>query len=104
MKKKAPLPTGRGAFLHGAAGSGGGMCPREKVILFSKNRWIFATAKRNGCLFVENTQSLFEKSKTDVQGAENPDMKQIDMAQSTKCDKIKPDMRSCVHDTDRKQQ
>ena len=43
----------------------------EKVILFSKNRWIFATAKENGCLFVENTQSLFEKSKTDVQGAEN---------------------------------
>ena len=43
----------------------------KKVILFSKNRWIFATAKGNGCLFVENTQSLFEKSKTDVQGAEN---------------------------------
>jgi hypothetical protein len=43
----------------------------EKVILFSKNRWIFATAKGNGRLFVENTQSLFEKSKTDVQGAEN---------------------------------
>ncbi|MGY6225483.1 hypothetical protein ACW73S_12025 [Faecalibacterium duncaniae] len=36
MKKKAPLPTGRGAFLHGAAGSGGGMCPHGKVILFSK--------------------------------------------------------------------
>ncbi|WP_303115202.1 hypothetical protein, partial [uncultured Faecalibacterium sp.] len=63
--------TGRGAFLHGAAGSGGGMCPHGKVILFSKSRWIFATAKGNGCLFVENTQSLFEKSKTDVQGAEN---------------------------------
>ena len=46
-------------------------CPHEKVILFSKNRWIFATAKGNGRLFVENTQSLFEKSKTDVQGAEN---------------------------------
>mgnify|MGYP000687374841 CR=1 FL=1 len=43
----------------------------KKVILFSKNRRIFATAKGNGCLFVENTQSLFEKSKTDVQGAEN---------------------------------
>ena len=92
MKKKAPLPTGRGAFLHGAAGSGGGMCLREKVILFSKNRWIFATAKENGCLFVENTQSLFEKSKTDVQGAENQQVKQIDMAQMSNCDKIKVDM------------
>jgi hypothetical protein len=71
MKKKAPLPTGRGAFLQGAAGSGGGMCPHGKVILFSKNWWIFVTAKGNGRLFVENTQSLFEKSKTDVQGAEN---------------------------------
>jgi hypothetical protein len=71
MKKKAPLPTGRGAFLHGAAESGGGRCLHGKVILFSKNRWIFATAKGNGRLFVENTQSLFEKSKTDVQGAEN---------------------------------
>ena len=92
MKKKAPLPTGRGAFLHGAAGSGGGMCPHGKVILFSKNRWIFATAKENGCLFVENTQSLFEKSKTDVQGAENRQLKQIDMAQMSNCDKIKVDM------------
>jgi hypothetical protein len=71
MKKKAPLPTGRGAFWHSAAGSGSGMCLHGKVILFSKNRWIFATAKGNGRLFVENTQSLFEKSKTDVQGAEN---------------------------------
>ena len=92
MKKKAPLPTGRGAFLHGAAGSGGGMCLREKVILFSKNRWIFATAKENGCLFVENTQSLFKKGKTDVQGAENVKVKQIDMAQMSNCDKIKVDM------------
>jgi len=48
-----------------------GCAHMKKVILFSKNRWIFATAKGNGCLFVENTQSLFEKSKTDVQGAEN---------------------------------
>ena len=76
----------------------------KKVILFSKNRWIFATAKENGCLFVENTQSLFEKGKTDVQGAENRYMKQIDMEQSTKCDKIKLDMRTCVHGTDGKQQ
>ena len=64
----------------------------KKVILFSKNRWIFATAKENGCLFVENTQSLFEKSKTDVQGAENQQVKQIDMAQMSNCDKIKVDM------------
>ena len=92
MKKKAPLPTGRGAFFHGAAGSGSGMCPHEKVILFSKNRRIFATAKGNGCLFVENTQSLFEKGKTDVQGAENVKVKQIDMAQMSNCDKIKVDM------------
>ena len=96
MKKKAPLPTGRGAFLHGAAGSGGGMCPCGKVMLFSKNRWIFATAKGNGCLFVENTQSLFEKGKTDVQGAENQQVKQIDMAQMSNCDKIKVDMRICT--------
>jgi hypothetical protein len=96
MKKKAPLPTGRGAFLHGADGSGGGMCLHGKVILFSKNRWIFATAKENGCLFVENTQSLFEKGKTDVQGAENQQVKQIDMAQNAKCDKIKTDMRFCT--------
>ena len=39
-----------------------------------------------------------------MQGAENPHMKQIDMEQSTKCDKIKPDMRTCVHGTDGKQQ
>ena len=64
----------------------------KKVILFSKNRWIFATAKENGCLFVENTQSLFEKGKTDVQGAENQQVKQIDMAQMSNCDKIKIDM------------
>ena len=64
----------------------------KKVILFSKNRWIFATAKGNGCLFVENTQSLFEKGKTDVQGAENQQVKQIDMAQMSNCDKIKVDM------------
>jgi hypothetical protein len=96
MKKKAPLPTGRGAFLHGVTGSGGGMCPHGKVILFSKSRWIFATAKGNGCLFVENTQSLFEKGKTDVQGAENQQVKQIDMAQMSNCDKIKVDMRICT--------
>ena len=96
MKKKAPLPTGRGAFLHGAAGSGSGMCPHEKVILFSKSRWIFATTKGNGCLFVENTQSLFEKGKTDVQGAENQQVKQIDVAQMSNCDKIKVDMRICT--------
>ena len=77
---------------------------KEKVLLFRENQPKFAKWQGIDCLFVENTQTLFEKSKTDVQGAENPDMKQIDMAQSTKCDKIKPDMRSCVHDTDRKQQ
>ena len=64
----------------------------KKVILFSKSRWIFATAKGNGCLFVENTQSLFEKGKTDVQGAENQQVKQIDMAQMSNCDKIEVDM------------
>ena len=68
----------------------------KKVILFSKNRWIFATAKENGCLFVENTQSLFETGKTDVQGAENQQVKQIDMAQMSNCDKIKVDMRICT--------
>ena len=68
----------------------------KKVILFSKNLWIFATAKGNGCLFVENTQSLFEKGKTDVQGAENQQEKQIDMAQMSNCDKIKVDMRICT--------
>ena len=68
----------------------------KKVILFSKSRWIFATAKENGCLFVENTQSLFEKGKTDVQGAENQQVKQIDMAQMSNCDKIKVDMRICT--------
>lgn len=70
-------------------------------------RFFEGEIRENDCksmAFVKNTQTLFEKSKTDVQGAENPDMKQIDMAESTKCDKIKPDMRSCVHDTDRKQQ
>ena len=39
-----------------------------------------------------------------MQGAENLYMKQIDMEQSTKCDKIKLDMRACVHGTDGKQQ
>mgnify|MGYP000343874955 FL=1 len=46
--------------------------------------------------FVENTQSLFEKGKTDVQGAENQQVKQIDMAQMSNCDKIKVDMRICT--------
>ena len=54
------------------------------------------TAKENGCLFVENTQSLFEKSKTDVQGAENEQVKQIDVSQTSNCDKIKTDMRFCT--------
>jgi hypothetical protein len=88
-----------------SAGSGRGtFCCSPKVLLFYENQTKIEKWKGIGLLFVENTQTLFEKSKTDVQGAENPDMKQIDMAQSTKCDKIKPDMRSCVHDTDRKQQ
>ena len=55
-------------------------------------------------VFVKNSQSPTDFGITDVQGAENPDMKQIDMAESTKCDKIKPDMRTCVHGTDGKQQ
>ena len=93
MKESPSAGSGRGTFC----------CP-QKVLLFVQNQMKFEKWKGIGLLFVENTQTLFEKSKTDVQGAENPDMKQIDMAQSTKCDKIKLDMRSCVHDTDRKQQ
>ena len=93
MKESPSAGNGRGTFY----------CP-SKVLLFTQNQTKIEKWKGIGLLFVENTQTLFEKSKTDVQGAENPDMKQIDMAQSTKCDKIKPDMRSCVHDTDRKQQ
>ena len=93
MKESPSAGNGRGTFC----------CP-PKVLLFYENQTKIEKWKGIGLLFVENTQTLFEKSKTDVQGAENPDMKQIDMAQSTKCDKIKLDMRSCVHDTDRKQQ
>ena len=77
---------------------------KEKVLLFRENQPKFAKWQGIDCLFVENTQSLFEKGKTAVQGAENPHMKQIDMEQSTKCDKIKLDMRTCVHGTDGKQQ
>ena len=77
---------------------------KEKVLLFRENQPKFAKWQGIDCLFVENTQSLFEKGKTDVQGAENRNMKQIDMEQSTKCDKIKPDMSTCVHGTDGKQQ
>ena len=57
-----------------------------------RNRGKSTDWKRIDCLFVENTQSLFEKGKTDVQGAENRQLKQIDMAQMSNCDKIKVDM------------
>ena len=69
---------------------------KEKVLLFRENQPKFAKWQRIGCLFVENTQSLFEKGKTDVQGAENQQVKQIDMAQMSNCDKIKVDMRICT--------
>ena len=65
---------------------------KEKVLLFRENQPKFAKLKRIGCLFVENTQSLFKKGKTDVQGAENVKVKQIDMAQMSNCDKIEVDM------------
>ena len=51
-----------------------------KVLLFHENQMKIEKWKGIGCLFVENTQSLFEKGKTDVQGAENRRVKQIDMA------------------------
>ena len=62
---------------------------KEKVLLFRENQPKFAKWQGIDCLFVENTQSLFEKGKTDVQGAENQQVKQIDMAQMSNCDKIK---------------
>ena len=65
---------------------------KEKVLLFRENQPKFAKWQGIDCLFVENTQSLFEKGKTDVQGAENRQLKQIDMAQMSNCDKIKVDM------------
>ena len=65
---------------------------KEKVLLFRENQPKFAKWQGIDCLFVENTQSLFEKGKTDVQGAENRQLKQIDMAQMSNCDKIKIDM------------
>lgn len=67
-----------------------------KVLLFTQNRAEYEKRKRIGCLFVKNTQTLFQKSKTDVQGAENVYRKQIDMAQTSNCDKIKADMRICA--------
>ena len=76
----------------------------EKVLLFSENQLKFAKRERIAPVFVRNTHSLMGKRKTAVQGAENPDLKQNDMEQSTKCDKIKPDMRACKRGTDRKQQ
>jgi len=66
--------------------------PCIKVLLFDENQAKIEKWKRIGCLFVENTQTLFEKSKTDVQGAENRQVRQIDMAQMSNCDKIKVDM------------
>ena len=65
---------------------------KKKVLLFRENQPKFAKWQGIDCLFVENTQSLFEKGKTDVQGAENRQLKQIDMAQMSNCDKIKIDM------------
>ena len=44
---------------------------QRKVLLFYENQPKFAKWQGIDCLFVENTQSLFEKGKTDVQGAEN---------------------------------
>jgi hypothetical protein len=70
----------------------GRLLRQRKVLLFRENQPKFAKWQRIGCLFVENTQSLFEKGKTDVQGAENVKVKQIDMAQMSNCDKIKIDM------------
>jgi hypothetical protein len=81
-----------------------GAALQEKVLLFSENQLKFAKRERIAPVFVRNTHSLKGKRKTAVQGAENPDLKQIDMEQSTKCDKIKLDMRTCVHGTDGKQQ
>ena len=74
----------------------GGDLGKEKVLLFRENQPKFAKWQGIDCLFVENTQSLFEKGKTDVQGAENRQLKQIDMAQMSNCDKIKVDMRICT--------
>jgi len=68
----------------------------RKVILFLEKSGDFEILSNICRLFVKNTQSLFEKGKTDVQGAENRQVKQIDMAQTTKCDKIKIDMHFCV--------
>ena len=68
----------------------------RKVVLLPKKPAIFQKRERIGRLFVKNTQTLFQKSKTDVQAAENRNMKQIDMAQTTKCDKIRVDMHFCV--------
>ena len=68
----------------------------KKVLLLLQNQAEFEKRKRIGCLFVKNTQTLFQKSKTDVQGAENMHRKQIDMAQTSNCDKIKTDMRICA--------
>ena len=68
----------------------------KKVLLLLQNQAEFEKRKRIGCLFVKNTQTLFQKSKTDVQGAENVKVKQIDMAQMSNCDKIKTDMRICA--------
>ena len=65
---------------------------KKKVLLFRENQPKFVKWQGIDCLFVENTQSLFEKGKTDVQGAENRQLKQIDMAQMSNCDKIKVDM------------
>lgn len=42
--------------------------------------------------FGENTQSLEQKRKTDVQAAENLILVENTMEETTKCDKIKPDM------------
>ena len=92
------------AFLSPGGAIPGDCSDKEKSYFSAK----IIRNLRNGkelAVFLSKTHILFEKKeKTAVQGAENADMKQIDMAESTKCDRIRPDMRSCVHDTDRKQQ
>ena len=69
---------------------------KEKVLLFRENQPKFAKWQGIDCLFVENTHSVIEKRKTDVHGAENRSVKQIDMAQMSNCDKIETDMHFCV--------
>ena len=86
----------------GAVHKDGGLFYIQKSPLFSWIRAIFENWKRIGRLFVKNSQTPFQKRKTDVQGAENPFVKEIGVAQSTKCDKIKTDMHICADRSDRR--